>query len=188
MAEHQSFESALAAAQAGHPSGLAALWRAHHRALLAYLRACEGSAAEDIASETWLSVARSLPSFEGDEPAFRGWLFTIARRRLADHRRTMGRRPELATSGAGLDRPSADDPAASVVADESTAGAVATIAALPGDQADALLLRVVADLDVATVARLLGKTPGAVRVLCHRGLRRLAEQLAATDAAPVPAP
>jgi RNA polymerase sigma-70 factor (ECF subfamily) len=41
-----------------------------------------------------------------------------------------------------------------------------------------VLLRVVAGLDVTEVARIVGKRPGAVRVLAHRGLRRLAEQLA----------
>lgn len=45
------------------------------------------------------------------------------------------------------------------------------------DQAEMVLLRVVAGLGVEQVARLLGKRPGAVRVLAHRGLRRLAELL-----------
>ena len=35
--------------------------------------------ADDLAAEAWLAVARGLDRFEGDEPAFRGWLFTIAR-------------------------------------------------------------------------------------------------------------
>ena len=62
----------------------------------------------------------------------------------------------------------------------STEQAVALIGSLPVDQAEVLLLRVVADLDVATVAAILGKRPGAVRVLAHRGLRRLAERLDAS--------
>jgi RNA polymerase sigma-70 factor (ECF subfamily) len=42
-------------------------------------------------------------------------------------------------------------------------------------------LRVVAGLDVGQVAAIVGKRPGTVRVLAHRGLRRLAEWLAAED-------
>ncbi len=38
-------------------------------------------------------------------------------------------------------------------------------------------LRVIAGLDVEQVCRIVGKRPGAVRVLAHRGLRRLAERL-----------
>jgi RNA polymerase sigma-70 factor (ECF subfamily) len=40
------------------------------------------------------------------------------------------------------------------------------------------MLRVVAGLDTGDVARIVGKTPGAVRVAAHRGLRRLAGQVA----------
>ncbi len=59
----------------------------------------------------------------------------------------------------------------------STRAALAVIGQLPHDQAEVVLLRVVAGLDVEQVARVVGKRPGAVRVLAHRGLRRLAERL-----------
>ena len=51
------------------------------------------------------------------------------------------------------------------------------MATLPADQAEAIVLRVVAGLDVQRVADIMGKRPGTVRVLTHRGLRRLAQQL-----------
>ena len=54
---------------------------------------------------------------------------------------------------------------------------VALIATLPRDQAEVVMLRVVAGLDVADVARIVGKSPGAVRVAAHRALRRLAARL-----------
>ena len=57
---------------------------------------------------------------------------------------------------------------------------MALIATLPPDQAEVIMVRVVAGLDVAEVARMLGKRPGTVRVLAHRGLRRLAERLPVT--------
>jgi RNA polymerase sigma-70 factor (ECF subfamily) len=57
---------------------------------------------------------------------------------------------------------------------EATSAALALVGTLPPDQAEAIVLRVVAELDAAQTARLLGKSPGAVRVLTHRGLRRLA--------------
>ena len=49
----------------------------------------------------------------------------------------------------------------------------AVVAALSPDQAEALLLRIVAGLHPAEVAAVMGRSPGSVRVLCHRGLRRL---------------
>jgi RNA polymerase sigma-70 factor (ECF subfamily) len=55
----------------------------------------------------------------------------------------------------------------------SARAVVALIAKLPPDQAEIIMLRVVAGLDVGEVARIVGKTPGAVRVAAHRALRRL---------------
>jgi len=55
-----------------------------------------------------------------------------------------------------------------------TRWALDVISTLPPDQAEAVMLRVVAGLDVAQTAQVLGKRPGAVRVAAMRGLRRLA--------------
>ena len=49
------------------------------------------------------------------------------------------------------------------------------MAQLSEEQAEVILLRVVADLPVAEVARITGRTAGAVRVMQHRALRKLAE-------------
>lgn len=58
-------------------------------------------------------------------------------------------------------------------------GCIGPVAALSADQAEAIMLRVVVGLDVARVAAITGKRPGAVRVFTHRGLRQLAERLGA---------
>jgi RNA polymerase sigma-70 factor, ECF subfamily len=175
----EQFGPVVAAARTGAEWALAALYREFHPGLLRYLRAQEENDGEDLAAETWLDVAGGLDRFQGDEWAFRRWLFTIARRRLIDHRRRRDRTPY---SGAGLDalsaRPGRDDTEGSVLATEDTEIALARIAALPRDQGEVILLRVLARLDVADVAEILGKKPGAVRVLQHRALRRLAEQFA----------
>jgi RNA polymerase sigma-70 factor, ECF subfamily len=164
---------ALRAAQAGDDAGFAVLWRALHPAVLRYLRVVAGDAAEDAASETWLQAARDLDRFAGDVAAFRGWLFRIARHRGIDERRRAGRRREdpAETVDAG---PPTRDAAAEVIEGTETAWALRLIAALPADQAEAVMLRVVAGLDVATTAQVLGKRAGAVRIATMRGLRRLA--------------
>ena len=56
---------------------------------------------------------------------------------------------------------------------------IALLSTLPADQAEVIMLRVVAGLDVNRVAQLMGKHPTTVRVLAHRGLRRLAARLGA---------
>jgi RNA polymerase sigma-70 factor (ECF subfamily) len=174
----ETFDTVLQAAQAQADWAVAALYRDHNPKLLRYLRAQAGADGEDLAADTWLAAARNLRSFSGDEHAFAGWLFTIARRRLIDHRRATGRRP-VELVGEATDLPGATESAehAALAGALGDAQARRIVALLPTDQAEVLLLRVVADLDVETVARITGRRPGTVRVVQHRALRRLADLL-----------
>lgn len=176
----------LAAARGGAEWAVTALYRSLQPPLLGYLRAVEPAEADDLASEVWLGIGRTLGNFEGDEAAFRGWVFTIARRRVVDLQRRRGRRQtEPMPTQEFQAIPSADDPERTVL-DALGADEVRRLIVelLPPDQADALLLRVVAGLDAAQIAAVLGKRPGSVRVLQHRALRRLAEQFSARGVTP----
>src|SRR5437660_10066982 len=62
-------------------------------AVLGYLRAQGVPEPEDVTGEVFLQVARDLHRFEGDDDAFRRWVFTIAHHRLVDERRRVARRP-----------------------------------------------------------------------------------------------
>jgi RNA polymerase sigma-70 factor (ECF subfamily) len=170
-----AFGDILARAQACDEAAFACIFRDVQPALLRYLRVIAPEA-EDVAGETWIQVVAGLASFRGDEQAFRAWLFTIARHRAADAGRSRARRPTvpLELSGAAEQLASAD--AADLALEAVSAQAVvALIKMLPPEQAEVIMLRVVAGLDSRDVARIVGKTPGAVRVAAHRGLRRLAE-------------
>jgi RNA polymerase sigma-70 factor (ECF subfamily) len=186
--DDEHLAAALSAAAAGDEAGFAVLWRELQPAVLRYLRVVVGDAADDVASETWLQAARDLHSFDGDVAAFRGWLFRIARHRGIDEKRRAARRPMETGEQAG--DAVARDAASEVLEQSDTGWALARIASLPPDQAEAVMLRVVAGLDVATTARVLGKRPGAVRVATMRGLRRLAAdpQVQARDRAAQPRP
>ena len=60
----------------------------------------------------------------------------------------------------------------------ATETAMELLSRLPEQQAEVILLRVVAGLDTEMVADMLGRSPGAIRVAAHRGLKRLAALLA----------
>ena len=123
-----------------------------------------------------MCVVRGLSSFTGEEQAWRAWLFTTARRRAIDLARHRSRRPEAALDEfTAAQLPSSEDSAEAAMENLSTAAAIALVAGLPRLQAEVILLRVVAGLDTESVARMLRKSPGAVRVAAHRGLRRLAQ-------------
>jgi RNA polymerase sigma-70 factor, ECF subfamily len=174
------FPAVLEAAARGDEEAFGRLWRDLQPRLLRYFMVAAPAAAEDLASETWLGVVRGLDRFQGNEPAFRAWVFTIARHEVLDWRRRAARRPveDLPMSDLA-DQAAPDDPAATVVEGFSTQAALRIIATLPTDQADAVALRVLAGLEVNRVAAIMDKRPGTVRVLTHRGLRRLAERLGA---------
>lgn len=174
------FREVLEAAQSGADWAVAVLYRDIHPRLLRYLRARAPEAAEDLASEVWLSAARQLPQFVGDEGSLRAWLFTMARRQVLGHwRKTGRRRTHPAPIDDMTDRPGPDDPELTVISELSAQAAVdALTSVLPKDQADVVLLRVVAGLNVDQVAAIVGKRPGTVRVLQHRALRRLAKTFA----------
>jgi RNA polymerase sigma-70 factor (ECF subfamily) len=172
------FERRLLLAQAGDEEAFAAIWRHSHPGLVRYLRVMAGPEADDLAADTWLQVARTFDRFTGNQASFRAWLFTIARHRCIDWRRQQGRRGTRIVAAEGLPEEASEDDTEAMVEDAtSTEAAVALIARLPPDQAEAVYLRVIADLDVATVAEIMGRQPGAVRVLAHRGLRRLGDLL-----------
>jgi RNA polymerase sigma-70 factor (ECF subfamily) len=173
------FAAVLAAAQAGDEAAFTVLWRDGNPALLRYLRLIAPDAADDIAAETWLQVVRGLPGFRGNEADWRAWLFTIARRRAIDETRRRSRRPTYPLDDLGPGQmPSAPDAADIAMQNLGTQRAIKLLSVLPPLQAEVIMLRVVAGLDTEAVAELLGRSPGAIRVTAHRGLRRLAEILA----------
>jgi len=168
--------AALAAALSGDEEAFRVLYRGIQPGLVRYLRALVGADADDVASETWLQVCRDLPRFSGDLPGFRGWCATVARNRAMDHLRRVRRRPETVSDDTYLAEVADSGDTAMLATDAiATRHALALIASLPPDQAEAVLLRVVVGLDAASAAKVLGKRPGAVRTAAHRGLRRLAE-------------
>jgi RNA polymerase sigma-70 factor (ECF subfamily) len=188
MAAGPALDVVVERARAGEEEAFRLLYREVQPGLLRYLRLLVGDDAEDVASETWLHIARDLAGFRGDLDGFRGWAATIGRHRALDHLRQRGRRPQTDPREAVVERlaelPGADDTAGSALEAMATDAALALIGRLPPDQAEAVLLRAVMGLDVNRAARVLGKRPGAVRTAAHRGLRRLAELLEAGTHSP----
>ena len=175
----------LARTRSGDEARFLEQWRNLQPRLLRYLRVLGCDDPDDVASETWLQVIRDLHRFNGDEEDFRRWLFTVGRHRAIDAARARTRRrssPVADVLDALPDRQMVED---QVLDGMSVKTAVAMLGALSPDQAEAVALRVIAGLDTTAVADILGKSPGAVRVALHRGLRALAAdprvQALATD-------
>jgi RNA polymerase sigma-70 factor (ECF subfamily) len=170
---------AVLRAQQGDEDAFRVPYRDLQPRFLRYLRTIVGDEADDVASETWLHIARGLTSFRGDSDGFRGWTATIARNRATDHLRQRLRRPRTVGLPAEELTPlaAAEDSARSALEGIATDAALELIGRLPRDQAEAVLLRTVMGLDAKAAGAVLGKRPGAVRTAAHRGLRKLADFL-----------
>ncbi|WP_157953241.1 RNA polymerase sigma factor [Nocardioides allogilvus] len=179
------FERHLASARNGDEVAFTVLFRAAQPSLLRYLEslARDRSLVEEVAGETWVSVVKGLHRFKGDEAGWRAWVLTIGRARLHDAQRQIYRRPRSTDidEQALSDLPAHDNVEESVQVLLSTEIVLASVKQLPADQAEIVVLRYIAGLDVARTARIVNKSPGAVRVAAHRGLRSLAELLAIQD-------
>lgn len=174
LSDTGDLDEALALAQRGDESGFCELWRNLHPRLIRYLRIVGCEDPDDVAGETWLQVVRDLEKFSGGDADFRRWLFTIGRNRAIDAARSRSRRPATPVC-TGLEvlpdeRHVEDD----VLEGIATRRALRLVAGLSKDQAEAVALRVLAGLETAHVAQILGKSSGSVRVALHRGLRTLA--------------
>ncbi len=143
-------------------------------------------AAEDLTEQVFLRALQALPRFdergEGEASTFRTWLFRIARNAISNERRRERRHPEAPLELAAIVR-APDDPAAAVVARDELDRAWDAIDRLPEERRRALVLRFVEEMSAREIGEVLGRSEGAVRVLIHRALRSVADDLASARAA-----
>lgn len=170
MSAEHGFGQVLAAARLGQPWALTALFRSYAGPVAGYVRARSPAEPDDLVSEIFHSVFTSLDRFSGGEADFRGWLFTIAQRRIADDLRKRSRQVPTTAYAPEQDTrqvPSAEQGGLDRMGEQWVR---AVLDQLVPDQREVLLLRILGDLTVEQVADLVGKSTGAVKALQRRGL------------------
>lgn len=177
---HAHFPRILAAACAGGEWAWRELYEAVAPQLTRYLRARGVPEPDDIVGETFIKVVRSIEGFDGDEAAFRTWVFTIGRNLVVDDFRKRSRRPVVVATDeqllrAGPRGDSEDD----AMGDLTTEHIEDVLARLSVDQRDVLLLRILGGLTIAEIALVVGKKEGAVKMLQARGLAAIRKQISA---------
>jgi len=173
----ESFSETLEAARTGSEWAWTRLYRDLAPSVLGYLRGRGAPDPEDVLGEVFLQVVRDLGSFHGGEREFRAWVFVIAHNRLVDEHRRRARRPVDPTPDVPREGISGDT-AESALQGVATERVRRIMQQLSPDQRTVLLLRVLGQLTVEEVARVVGKSPGAVKALQRRGLRAAKRALA----------
>lgn len=168
-------------APAGRRDRFEALYQEYHGPVLAYALRRTDSAddAADVIADTFATAWRRLDDVPPGEQA-RLWLYGVARRTLANHRRSQRRRSSLADR---LRAELAVAPRPPEYTGELAEVAAAFARQSAGDR-EVLALEGWEGLDPAQIAAVLGCSPNAARIRLHRARRRLA---AALEGGPAPA-
>ena len=181
MAIGARFLQVLLAAGQGDEWAWAEIYRDLAPGVLRFLKAQGIPDPEDCLGDSFLEVVRNLHRFEGDEDAFRAWVFTIARGRLVDIWRRAGRRPkssseDVETAAARRHHQGGADE--DLLQRDSVAH---ILQSLTPDQRSVLLLQVVHKFSIHETAVIIGKGEGAVKLLHHRAIRTLRRTLTPRD-------
>jgi RNA polymerase sigma-70 factor (ECF subfamily) len=165
-------DAALVRAARRDPAAFASLYRRYVTPIYRYLysRVGQATAAEDLTAQVFVEALEGLAGYH-ERGHFAAWLFTIARRKAADHFRR--RRPHLPLNEA-LDSPAgAESPLTGLVRQEALQRLAVLVAGLNEDQQELLRLRFAGGLTYGQIGVVVGRSEAAVKMAVHRLLRRL---------------
>jgi RNA polymerase sigma-70 factor, ECF subfamily len=156
------------------------LYGAHLRDVYsyAYYRIGNHHDAEDLTEQTFLQAYRHFERAqrESNGRPLRPWLIRIAHNLAANYYRDRSRRPQTTLEDASVvsDPHDTEELVEGRAELEEVLGGVAN---LPGDRREALILRFALGMDNREIARALGRSEGATKVLIHRAIRQLEHAL-----------
>ncbi|MEO1063205.1 MAG: sigma-70 family RNA polymerase sigma factor [Actinomycetota bacterium] len=160
------------------PEAFGELYRRHINGVAGYFgrRVLDPHVTAELAAETFAQALAGRDRFDPARGEVRAWIFGIAANQLRRYWRTR-RIDQSARRRLGIDTAvdqASVDALGQVIDRIDASGLVELLDELPRRQRAAVRLRVVERADYADIAAQLGVKEGAVRVLVHRGLRRLA--------------
>src|SRR5207244_13126795 len=139
-------------------------------------------AAEALTEQTFRQAYRHFEraQAESDGRPLRPWLIRIAHNLAANLYRDRSRRPQTPiddTSGLSAVHTTED----LVEGRDELARILEGVTQLPDDRREALIMRFALGMDNREIARAMGRTDGATKVLIHRATRQLQEIVAQTQ-------
>jgi RNA polymerase sigma-70 factor, ECF subfamily len=156
------------------------LYRAHLRDVYsyAYYRVGNHHDAEDLTEQAFLQAYRHFERArrESNGRPLRPWLIRIAHNLASNYHRDRARRPQTPLESADpISAPHGTE--ALVEGREELREVMENLEHLPDDRREALIMRFALGMDNREIARALGRTDGATKVLIHRAIKQLQEEI-----------
>jgi RNA polymerase sigma-70 factor, ECF subfamily len=160
------------------------LYRAHLRDVYsyAYYRVGNHHDAEDLTEQAFLQAYRHFERArrESDGRPLRPWLIRIAHNLASNYYRDRARRP-VANIEAVEPPMHPHDTERVVAGREELREVIDRLGDLPDDRREALIMRFALGMSNREIARALGRTDGATKVLIHRAIKQLEELIDEPD-------
>ena len=181
--DDEALELLARRAGAGDRPALDSFLRAVHTPVVRFCRAkLDGSVgvltADDVAQEVLFALCEALPRYRPDGSAVMAFVIGIAKFKIVDAFRAAGRDRSTASDVMPESADPDPGPEFAAVLSAETGRLRRALARLPENHREIIVLRVALHYSAEEVARILGTSPGAVRVTQHRALRRLRVLLA----------
>jgi RNA polymerase sigma-70 factor (ECF subfamily) len=167
----------IARAQDGDEEAVTLLYERYVDSIYAYIsyRVESAEVAEDLTSEVFLRMVRSLRTYRDRGLPFKAWLFRIAANLITDHYRHKNKHPVTPIH----DQFESDDPNPfeRVIEDQEQLDMQLALKTLPEQYQDLLILHFVEDLPYEEIVKIMNKSAAALRAMQYRALKSLAQQL-----------
>jgi RNA polymerase sigma-70 factor, ECF subfamily len=170
------------AVQAGEVDAFGQLYERYFAKIFAYAAFKLGDVveAEDVTSQVFLKALEALDGYRWRGVPFQAWLFRITRHLLVDVHRRTARRPAVQLDSIAWEQLPADghlaDPEWVMQEQVTRQELTESMARLTDAQQQVVGLRFVVGLSTAEVARIMGRSEGAIKALQHAALRALQRQ------------
>jgi RNA polymerase sigma-70 factor (ECF subfamily) len=180
-------EIAAASGKAELDQAFSELYRAHLRDVYSYsyYRVGNHHDAEDITEQTFLQAYRHFERAraESNGRPLRPWLIRIAHNLAANYYRDRSRRPQSPLEDSEATLATVHDTETLVEGRDELKRVLDGVSQLPDERREALIMRFALAMDNREIARAMGKTDGATKVLLHRAIRQLESIMQEAEAA-----
>jgi RNA polymerase sigma-70 factor (ECF subfamily) len=168
----ESGDALIAEAAKSDPGAFGELYERYHTRVYRYVyhRLGNQADAEDVTALVFMKALEALPSYQPRRNGFAPWIFRITRNAVIDHYRRQRKQSALEDAEHITDFA---DPMGVALRNEERIELHALLEHLSPDQRDVVLMRYAADLTFPEIASSLKKNEPAIRMLLHRGLRKL---------------